>query len=159
MTARRVRILVVEDSEDDARLAMRILRQGGFDPQFRRVQDIDALRDAFLREKWDAVLSDFRLPGFNGVRALEVFRETGLDIPFIFFSGTIGDKSNTGEGGEDPARYRNELKGIPIADGTKVSDVIGAKVIEADYAMKAGDSVYVMKENLARLAPVLEREL
>ncbi len=53
----------------------------------------------------------------------------------------IGGKSNTGEGGEDPARYRNELKGIPIADGTKVSEVIGAKVIEADYTLKAGDSL------------------
>ncbi|MFL6663639.1 MAG: glutamate synthase-related protein, partial [Rhizobacter sp.] len=53
----------------------------------------------------------------------------------------IGGKSNTGEGGEDPARYRNELKGIPIADGTKVSEVIGAKVIEADYELKAGDSL------------------
>ncbi|MBV8469982.1 MAG: glutamate synthase subunit alpha, partial [Burkholderiaceae bacterium] len=53
----------------------------------------------------------------------------------------IGGKSNTGEGGEDPARYRNELKGIPIIEGTKVSDVIGAKVIEADYELKAGDSL------------------
>ncbi len=53
----------------------------------------------------------------------------------------IGGKSNTGEGGEDPARYRNELKGIPIAAGTKVSDVIGAKVIEADYELQAGDSL------------------
>ncbi len=53
----------------------------------------------------------------------------------------IGGKSNTGEGGEDPARYRNEMKGIPIADGTKVSEVIGAKVIAADYVMKAGDSL------------------
>lgn len=53
----------------------------------------------------------------------------------------IGGKSNTGEGGEDPARYRNELKGIPITDGTKVSDVLGAKVIAADYELKAGDSL------------------
>jgi glutamate synthase (NADPH) large chain len=53
----------------------------------------------------------------------------------------IGGKSNTGEGGEDPARYRNEMKGIPIADGTRVSEVIGAKVIAADYVMKAGDSL------------------
>jgi glutamate synthase (NADPH/NADH) large chain len=53
----------------------------------------------------------------------------------------IGGKSNTGEGGEDQARYRNELKGIPITDGTKVSEVIGAKQIEADYEMKAGDSL------------------
>ena len=53
----------------------------------------------------------------------------------------IGGKSNTGEGGEDPARYRNELKGIPIKDGTLVSEVVGEKVIEADYALKAGDSL------------------
>ncbi|HEX5391186.1 MAG TPA: glutamate synthase-related protein, partial [Burkholderiaceae bacterium] len=53
----------------------------------------------------------------------------------------IGGKSNTGEGGEDPARYRNELKGIPITAGTKVSDVVGKEVIEADYEMKDGDSL------------------
>ncbi|EGJ08877.1 MULTISPECIES: glutamate synthase-related protein [Rubrivivax] len=53
----------------------------------------------------------------------------------------IGAKSNTGEGGEDPARYRNELKGIKIAAGTKVSDVVGSKVIEADYVMQEGDSL------------------
>lgn len=53
----------------------------------------------------------------------------------------IGGKSNTGEGGEDPARYRNEMKGIPIVDGTKVSDVLGSRVMEADIEMKAGDSL------------------
>ena len=53
----------------------------------------------------------------------------------------IGGKSNTGEGGEDPARYRQELKGIKITAGTKVSDVIGAKVIEADYVLQDGDSL------------------
>ena len=88
-----IRVLVVEDSEDDARLAMRMLRQGGFEPSYRRVQDVQALKTAFQQEHWDAVLSDFRLPGFNGVEALEVFRATGLDIPFIFFSGTIGEET------------------------------------------------------------------
>ena len=53
----------------------------------------------------------------------------------------IGGKSNTGEGGEDPARYRNELKGIKITAGTKVSDVIGSKVIAVDYELKEGDSL------------------
>ena len=53
----------------------------------------------------------------------------------------IGGKSNTGEGGEDPARYRNELKGIPIAQDTKISDVIGGKVVVVDYALNAGDSL------------------
>ncbi|KQV61094.1 glutamate synthase [Pelomonas sp. Root1217] len=53
----------------------------------------------------------------------------------------IGGKSNTGEGGEDPARYRNELKGIKITDGTKISDVIDGKVIAVDYALKENDSL------------------
>ncbi|MEJ5999142.1 glutamate synthase-related protein [Paucibacter soli] len=53
----------------------------------------------------------------------------------------IGGKSNTGEGGEDPARYRNELKGIPINAGTKISDVVGSKVIAVDYELKQGDSL------------------
>ncbi len=87
-----IRILVVEDSEDDAKLAMRMLKQGGFDPTYRRVQEVEALKAALKQERWDAVLSDFRLPGFNGVQALEAFRSTGLDIPFIFFSGTIGEE-------------------------------------------------------------------
>ncbi|MGE5451401.1 MAG: glutamate synthase-related protein [Acidobacteriota bacterium] len=53
----------------------------------------------------------------------------------------IGGKSNTGEGGEDDRRYRQELKGIPIKQGTKVSDVIGSEVVEVDYEMKEGDSL------------------
>jgi glutamate synthase (NADPH) large chain len=53
----------------------------------------------------------------------------------------IGGKSNTGEGGEDPARYRNELKGIKVTAGTKVSDIVGSNVIAADYELKDGDSL------------------
>lgn len=53
----------------------------------------------------------------------------------------IGGKSNTGEGGEDPARYRNELKGIKISAGAKIGDVLGHKIMEADYELKEGDSL------------------
>ena len=53
----------------------------------------------------------------------------------------IGGKSNTGEGGEDPARYRNELKGIPIAQGTKFSEIIGAGDIQVDFELNQGDSL------------------
>jgi glutamate synthase domain-containing protein 2/glutamate synthase domain-containing protein 1/glutamate synthase domain-containing protein 3 len=53
----------------------------------------------------------------------------------------IGGKSNTGEGGEDPARYRNELKGIKITGGSKVGDVLGHKIMEADYELQDGDSL------------------
>jgi PAS domain S-box-containing protein len=117
-----IKVLVVEDSEDDTQLAMLTLRRAGFDPHYRRVQDADSLLAAISEERWDAVLSDSRLPAFSGVEALQLFRKSGLDIPFIFVSGTIGEET-------------------------------------AVEAMKAGASDYVMKENLARLAPALEREL
>ena len=120
--SKAIKVLIVEDSEDDARLAMLMLRRGGFVPSWQRVQDAQSLRSALQRERWDAVLSDFRLPGFSGVDALRMFLESGLDMPFIFVSGTIGEET-------------------------------------AVEAMKAGASDYVMKQNLARLAPVMEREL
>jgi glutamate synthase (NADPH/NADH) large chain/glutamate synthase (ferredoxin) len=53
----------------------------------------------------------------------------------------IGGKSNTGEGGEDPARYRNELKGIPIKQGDSLKSVIGADVVEVDLPLQDGDSL------------------
>jgi glutamate synthase (NADPH/NADH) large chain len=53
----------------------------------------------------------------------------------------IGGKSNTGEGGEDPARYRQELKGIPIRQGQTLSDIVGKDVTVADYALQDGDSL------------------
>ncbi|WP_201505649.1 glutamate synthase-related protein, partial [Escherichia coli] len=53
----------------------------------------------------------------------------------------IGGKSNTGEGGEDERRYRNELRGIPIKQGTKLSDVIGREVVERDLELQEGDSL------------------
>jgi PAS domain S-box-containing protein/diguanylate cyclase (GGDEF)-like protein len=86
-----VKILVVEDSEDDAKLALRALRRGGFDPTCRRVQTAAELDTALAQERWDAVISDFRMPGFTGMDALRIFRAAGLDIPFILISGTIGE--------------------------------------------------------------------
>src|SRR4029079_4971770 len=87
--SKAIKVLVVEDSDDDAKLAMRMLRQGGFEPTWRRVQEAEALKAAMREGRWEAVLPAFRLPGFSGVDALKLFRATGLDIPFIFVSGTI----------------------------------------------------------------------
>jgi glutamate synthase (NADPH/NADH) large chain len=53
----------------------------------------------------------------------------------------MGGKSNTGEGGEDPARYRNELKGIPIKQGQTMSDLLGKETFEVDYTLSEGDSM------------------
>ena len=87
-----LRVLLVEDTEDDAVLLLRELRRGGFEPYMVRVQTPLAMRAELLARTWDVVISDFSLPSFTGLEALRVLQETGIDVPFILVSGTIGEE-------------------------------------------------------------------
>jgi len=86
-----LRILVVEDSEEDAFLLLRELRAGGFDPVYERVASSETMTAALDRQPWDLVISDYVLPGFGGLQALALYHERGLDAPFIVVSGHIGE--------------------------------------------------------------------
>lgn len=118
----QLRVLVVEDSEFDARIMVNLLRQGGWEVTYRRVETGPAMQEALAGEKWDCVLSDYNLPTFNAPEALQILQKSGLDLPFIVISGGIGED-------------------IAVA------------------TMKAGAHDYLMKGNLQRLAPAVEREL
>jgi PAS domain S-box-containing protein len=89
---RPLRVLIVEDSEDDALLIVRTLKKGGFDPVHERVETAEGMLSALSGGSWDVVLCDYKMPRFSGLRALEIFREAGIDIPFILVSGTIGEE-------------------------------------------------------------------
>uniref|UniRef100_A0A832M288 Response regulator n=1 Tax=Oscillatoriales cyanobacterium SpSt-402 TaxID=2282168 RepID=A0A832M288_9CYAN len=66
-------VLMVEDSEDDALLVLRELRRGGFEVTWERVQTANALRTALVNRRWDVIISDYRLPGFDARAALALF--------------------------------------------------------------------------------------
>ena len=117
-----LRMLIVEDSESDAELLLRALRQAGYEPVHERVESARTLRAALGRQDWDLIISDYSLPGFNGLEALKMAREQERDTPFIIGSGSIGED-------------------IAVA------------------AMKTGAHDYIMKDNLTRLIPAIEREL
>lgn len=117
-----LRVLLVEDSENDAILIIRELRHSGYVPTFERVDTPETFIAALARQTWDAVIADYSMPSFSGLAALMLLKESGLDLPFIVVSGAIGE------------------------------DV-------AVSAMKAGAHDYVMKDNLARLGPAVQREL
>jgi signal transduction histidine kinase len=119
---RRLRVLLVEDSPEDAELILLRLRQGGYDPDSTRVENAREMRDALESRAWDLVLSDYSLPAFSGPLALETLRETGKDLPFIVVTGTIGEE-------------------------------------KAVALMKAGAHDFVLKGNLRRMVPAIEREL
>jgi two-component system cell cycle sensor histidine kinase/response regulator CckA len=93
VVSRQLRLLLVEDSEDDALLVLRELRRGGYAPTWERVEDAAGMRAALMGRTWDAVISDWSMPSFSAPAALEILKESGLDLPFIIASGTIGEES------------------------------------------------------------------
>jgi PAS domain S-box-containing protein len=89
-----LRVLIVEDSEDDALLLLRELRRGGYEPIYERVDTPEAMRRALEeRGPWEVVLSDWQMPRFSGTRALEMSREANSDAPFIIVSGKVGEEA------------------------------------------------------------------
>jgi PAS domain S-box-containing protein len=86
-----LRVLLVEDSEGDARLIVLELEQSGYDVSFERVYNADAFRAALSNQDWDVIIADYYMPGFNGLEALAAANESGLELPFIIASGVIGE--------------------------------------------------------------------
>jgi signal transduction histidine kinase len=88
---RSLRLLIVEDCDDDAALLVHALQRGGFELVHRRVQTVAEMRAALLDGDWQLVVSDYSLPQFGAPEALALLKETGLDIPFVIVSGTVGE--------------------------------------------------------------------
>jgi two-component system cell cycle sensor histidine kinase/response regulator CckA len=87
-------VLLVEDSLDDALLVQREIERTGWAVTSERVEEAETMRAALAREhRWDIILSDWGMPRFNALDALYVLKETGLDIPFIIVSGSIGEEA------------------------------------------------------------------
>ena len=90
---RPLRVLMVEDSEDDVLLAIHALKQGGFDPVYEQVETPEEMAVALHRETWDLIVCAYTMPRFNGLAAIQLLKETGLDLPFLLLSGKIGEET------------------------------------------------------------------
>ena len=88
---KQLRSLIIEDSEDDAELVLRELRQGGYSIIAQRVETAAALERALLEQTWDVVISDHSMVQFSAPAALLQIQKSGLDLPFIIVSGAIGE--------------------------------------------------------------------
>jgi len=117
-----IRMLIVEDAEDDAFLVYAQLRARGVSVDWRRVDRPDVMAQELAGGEWDVILCDHNMPGFDSMAALQVLKGSGKDIPFIIYSGEISDQ-------------------------------------QALLAMHEGVQDYIQKGNIARLLPVIEREL
>jgi signal transduction histidine kinase len=86
-------VLIVEDSEEDADLIVLELKRGGFEPVFRRVDNVEQMQRALDEGAWDVVLSDFSMPRFSMTEALKLIQQKGADVPFVIVSATIGEEA------------------------------------------------------------------
>ena len=122
MEKKILRLLIVDDSPDDAELAVATLRKAGYMLKNQRVQDLASMQAALDKGTWDVVLSEYTLPHFGAQLALDLVKRTGLDVPFIIVTRNIRDH-----------------------DLVKI--------------MHNGAHDVVMKDQSARLAPAVQREL
>ena len=86
-----LRVLVAEDSDDDLLLLIRELRKGGFEVQYEQVDSAGAFEKALDEKLWDIVISDYCMPSFSGLDALDILNSKNLDVPFVIVSGEIGE--------------------------------------------------------------------
>jgi PAS domain S-box-containing protein len=121
-SSRQLRVLMVEDSDDDAELLQRHLAVSDYLVSIDRVVDAGEMHSALSKGDYDVVIADYSVPGFGAIPALKLLKQSGRDIPFIILSGTITEE-------------------IAVA------------------AMRAGAHDYILKGNMARLLPAIEREV
>ncbi|MHB1543283.1 MAG: putative bifunctional diguanylate cyclase/phosphodiesterase [Gammaproteobacteria bacterium] len=117
-----IRILLIEDTPDDAELVARELKRGGIGAEIASVATFEEVERHLSQFTWDLIISDYLLRSFNALKCLQLYKKLGLDIPFILVSGTVGEET-------------------------------------AVEIMKAGAHDYIMKDNLKRLVPAINREL
>jgi PAS domain S-box-containing protein len=90
---KQLRVLLVEDSEDDAILITRELKKGSLIPTVKRVETPESMQKALEEKTWDLIISDYVLPRFSGLDALRLLKKSGIDLPFIVVSGKIGEET------------------------------------------------------------------
>jgi len=117
-----LRVLMVEDDENDCLLLLRQLSNGGYEVKYERVTTAAAMSPLLIEGRWDVILSDWAMPGFGAVPALELLQKSGLDLPLIIVSGTVDEETTVG-------------------------------------ALKAGAHDFLLKSQLARLVPAIDREV
>jgi PAS domain S-box-containing protein len=121
----RIKLLLIEDSETDAFLIVREIEKSGFDVEYKRIETAKELQQFLNDVQWDVIISDFNIPGFGGIEALELVQATRKDIPFILLSGTIGEETavNVMKAGANDYLMKSNL--------TKLAPVVKREIEEA----------------------------
>ena len=145
-----LRVLIVEDSEEDTLLIVRELKRGGFDPIHERVETAESMKAALSTKTWDLILADYSMPHFSGLEALKLLKASGLDLPFIIVSGSIGEDVavEAMKSGAHDYLMKNNL--------TRLIPAIQQELREAEVRRKLKVSQNALQESEKRYRQVVE---
>jgi PAS domain S-box-containing protein len=145
-----LRVLIVEDSEDDALLAIRELKKGGYEPEYERVETAGAMRTALREKSWDITLCDYDMPKFDGLAAIALLKETGIDLPLIIVSGAIGEETAV-----DCMRF-GARDYVMKGNLSRLASAIERELKEAESRHQRKQAAAELKESKALIEAVVE---
>ncbi len=112
-----IRVLIIEDTDDDKELVLRHLKKGGYIPEYECIQTREELIYTLDNQNWDLILCDYSMPKFDGLTALRIVKQKAKDIPFILISGTVGEEiavEAMKAGAQDYLMKDNLIRLIPL---------------------------------------------
>ncbi len=153
---KKINVLLIEDSEDDALLIKRAMKKGDLDINMHRVETEASMKKAIDENDWDIVISDFVLPKFGGKEALKILRESDLEIPFIVVSGKIGEDTavDAMKTGADDYIMKDNLKKLSPAVKRELQDYETKR-----EEKKAKDEIEAYHKKLESINTQLKKEI
>src|SRR5438552_2949675 len=148
-----LRVLIVEDSENDALLLVRKLERSGFELTWKRVETTESLRAALTEQSWDIAFTDHSMPRFRSRDALAIVKEQGLDIPFVILSGAISEEEAVAAmqaGAVDYVRKDNLTRLVPVVE---------RELRAAQERRKRQQAEAAQRESQARKSAILDSAL
>ena len=154
-----LRALIVEDSEDDAILMAEELRRAGYEVYFERVETPEEMSEAASRGGWDVIVSDYVMPRFDGLTALKLLKEKGLDIPFILVSGKIGEDTAVEAIKAGACDYVMKDRMVKLAPSVKKALSEHELMMERDRAQEALKTELEVSNALLKMAEITSASL
>ncbi len=146
-----LKVLIIEDSEDDTLLLARELRRGGYDPAYKRVETFEEMEAALVEDAWELVVSDHSMPHFSSSSALELLRSKGfVDVPFIIVSGQIGEDTAVGAMRSGAQDY------IMKSNLVRLNSAIERELREAEVRRQRRQAEKALQENEERFRSLVQ---
>jgi signal transduction histidine kinase len=137
-------VLFIEDSPQDVALMLGELSLGQYDIISEQVETAEALKKSLAKKPWHIILSDYRMPHFNGIQALQILKESGQDIPFILISGQIGEETAVAclKAGAHNYLLKSHL--------SRLEQIVTKELQEAEERLKRREAVFQLRESEER---------